>query len=297
MKTDLEHIMTFTKVAELNSFTKAADALNLSRSVISKHISALEYSLKVQLFKRSTRKLTITEAGKIFYQQTRSLEGQIENARLSVHAMQSQPQGRLKVISPANLISSIKKEVVPDYLKTYPEVILNIESVRPARDYVDKEFDIIILWKLNIDRFPDYNLIAVKFLDVGVGLYASPEYLKEYGIPKTPNDLHQHNCFSSIGKKWPFTKKDGNVDYLYVKGNLITNNEEMIQSAVVNGMGIAYSYPFLFEDELQSGQVVPVLQEYTKMQIEVYAFYHPMQFELPKITRFIDKLKQHFRDR
>lgn len=293
----IEYIMTYIKVVELGSFTSAAHDMNLSKSVVSKHVSALEEVLNVRLLKRTTRKLTVTDVGQVFYDQVKNIPYQVEHAQMAIQPFNDQPHGLLRVISPDNFISSLKEEVVPGYLLKYQNVDLNLRGVRPVSDFVNDEYDIIILWKLQHLNFPDYNMVAVKLFSMPIGIYATPEYLAEHGTPKTPDDLAQHNCFSSAGKRWPFREKDGTVYYKNIDGQLRSQNDEIIQAACMRGVGIAYSYPFLFEKELKSGRVIQVLQEYTQVFIEMYAFYHPTPYLPPKISTFIDAMKDYYRAR
>ena len=297
MKPDIEYIMTFIKVVELGSFTSAACDMNLSKSVVSKHVSSLEEALNVRLLKRTTRKLNVTDVGQIFYEQVKNIPYEIEHAQQAIQPYNDEPHGLLKVISPANFISSLKEEVVPNYLTKYQKVNLNLRGVRPVAAYVNDEFDIIIVWKLQHLNFPDYNMVGAKLFSMPIGIYATPEYLAEFGTPKTPDDLMDHNCFSSAGKRWPFRESTGTVYYKNIDGRLRSQNDEIIQAACVRGVGIAYSYPFLFEKELRSGAVVQLLEDYTQVFIEMYAFYHPTPYLPPKISTFIDEMKDYYRSR
>lgn len=294
---DIEHIMTFIKVVELGSFTSAAYDLGISKSVVSKHVSSLEEALHSRLLKRTTRKLSITDVGKVFYEQVKNIPYEIQHAQQAIQPFNDEPHGLLKVIAPANFITSLKDEVVPDYLLKYPKVNLSLRGVRPVINYVNEEFDVIILWKLAHVNFPDYNMVAVKLFSMPVGVYATPEYLEEHGTPQHPDDLLNHNCFSSTGRRWPFRQEDGSVYYINIDGRLRSKSDEIIHAACSNSVGIAYSYPFLFQDELQNGTVVQILKDYTHIYIEMYAFYHPTSFLPPKISAFNEALKSHYHAR
>ncbi len=162
MRLDIQYIMTYIRVVELGSFTSAAYDMNLSKSVVSKHVSALEDVLQVRLLKRTTRKLSVTDVGKVFYEQVKNIPYEVEHAQMAIQPFNDEPHGLLRVISPANFIASLKEEVVPSYLLNYEKVSLNLRGVRPVDDYVNDEYDIIILWKLEHLNFPDYNMVAVK---------------------------------------------------------------------------------------------------------------------------------------
>jgi DNA-binding transcriptional LysR family regulator len=296
-KPDIEYIMTYIKVVELGSFTSAAYDMNLSKSVVSKHVSSLEEALNVRLLKRTTRKLSVTDVGKVFYEQVKNIPYEVENAQMAIQPYNDEPHGLLRVISPANFIASLKEEVVPNYLLKHEKVNLNLRGVRPVDEYVNDEYDVIILWKLQHLNFPDYNMVGVKLFSMPIGIYAAPEYLEKHGTPQTPDDMVNFNCFSSAGRRWPFRERDGNVYYKNIDGRLRSKNDDIIHAACVAGVGIAYSYPFLFEKELRAGKVVQILQDYTQVFVEMYGFYHPTPYLPPKISAFIDELKLYYRSR
>lgn len=293
-KPSIEHIFTFIKVVESGSFTAAADALSLSKSVVSKHVSLLEECLQAQLLKRTTRRLHVTDMGQTFYEQVKNIPYEVAHAQQSIQPFQDEPRGVLRVISPLNFVSSLKLEVVPNFLTQHPHVEMDFRAVRPVFDYVNDEYDVIILWKLQHEDFPDYNLQSMKLFSMPLAVYATPGYLEANGTPQTPSDLKSHNCFSSIGRHWPFREAGGEVYSIETQGRLHTNNDEIIQSACVSGAGISFSYPFLFYKALQAGQVVPVLEDYTNVFIELYAFYHPTSYLPPKIAVFIERMKTYY---
>lgn len=294
MRHNIEHILSYIKVVELGSFTKAAQELRLSKSVISKHISALEENLKTQLIKRSTRQLMVTEIGQAFYQQVKTIPEQLNNATNFLHAYHEQPHGLLKVISPINFSASLKLEVVPQFMKQFPEVKLQLRFERPVEDYVNDDFDIIVMWKFDHVNFADYNLVAKPLFKMPVGIYATPAYLQQFGTPQTPEDLQQHHCLSSISNKWPFRDADGNMSLQHISGNLETNSDEMIHGVVMNDLALAYSYPFMYLQALSQGTVVPVLQDYTHMTLDICAFYHPSPYQPMKIRAFLQAMQTYY---
>ena len=294
INTDLQYVATFIKVVEYGSFSHAAEQMGVSKSVVSKHVSALEDVLKTQLLKRTTRKLILTDSGQAYYQQVKSIPEQLSSAQQVLHSYSEKPQGLLKVILPENFSTALKGGVVPQFILKHPEVTLQLRFVRPVVNYVSDDFDIIILWKLSHIDFPDYNLIPVKLKTVSTYLFATPEYLKIHGTPITPYDLVQHNCFASVQQPWPFKEKNGELFDINVKSNLITKSDDIIHGATVAGAGIAYAYPGLFEEEIKQGTIKHVLEEYTNITIDFYAFYHPSPFQPLKIKAFLNTLKENY---
>ena len=296
-KLNIEHVYTFIKVVEQGSFTAAADILELSKSVVSKHVSALEDSLQAQLLMRTTRMLKITELGRAFYDQVKNIPYEIAHAQQAIQPQQDEPRGQLNVIAPVNFLASLRIHVIPSFLETYRDVTLNIRGVRPVVDSIDESFDIIILWKLQHVDFPNYNLQSTKLFSMPIEIYATPEYLEEHGAPQTPADLKHHNCFSSLGHLWPFRQPDGDVFSVDVSGNLLTNSDEVVVSSCLNHVGVAYSYPFIFDKAIRRNRVVSLLSNYTNVHIELYAFYHPTAYLPPKIAAFIDVMKVYYQQR
>ncbi len=294
MKPDMSHILTFLHVVEQGSFTKAAELLKISKSVVSKHVCALEDALSCQLLNRSTRKLEITELGQHFYQSLKNIPTQLAEAQDIIHDYQSEPKGLLKVIAPANFESSLKADVVPNFLKQYPKVKLQLEFEQKPEEFINSNFDVLIMWKLNYDIFPNYNLISKKLFSMPVGVYASPKYLKKHGTPKVPEDLREHNCFAQIEFKWPFKMKNKAVKYVEVSGNLQTKSVEIIHAATLQGLGIAYSYPFVFQQALKDKTAVKILDEYTQFHADIHAFYQQSVYRQLKVSAFIQCVQEYY---
>lgn len=294
MKPQFEHIMTFIQVVEQESFNGAAKVLGVSKSVISKHITALEYSLKTQLLERSSRKCTPTAMGLSYYHQIKQIPALLDHAHNVLQTLNTEPHGLLKVIAPSHFNHSFKNIIIPDFLTTYPEITLQLRLELAVEECINEDFDIIILWKLHTESFPNYPLIGKKLFTMPTGLYATPDYLARHGTPTNPQDLLQHNCFSSEGDRFPFINPKGEIAYQKVSGNLHTTNDDIIYGATMHNVGITYSYPFLFHKELQSGQVVRLFNDYPTLFIDVYAFYHPGPYCPVKIKVFIEKLTMYY---
>lgn len=294
MKPDIEHIVTYIKVVEHKSFTGAAEALNVSKSVISKHVTALEEALNTRLLHRSTRKLTITDAGQAFYEQVRGIPDLVCAGESAIQPFNEVAKGHLKIIVPETFASSLRLEVIPKFLSDYSDVHINITAVPSAEDYIEGDFDILVMGHLAGTPMPDVNLVGVELCKVPLGVYATPEYLKNHGTPKTPADLEQHNCISSLNMDWPFKNEEGYLYRIPVKGNLTTNNDAIAQSAVMQHLGVTYSFPYLYMHELANKKVKAILKDYTDLYVEVFALYHPNPYLPMKTRAFIDVMKAHY---
>lgn len=291
---DLNHILSFIEVIKQGSFAKAAEALGVSKSVVSKHVTALEEHLKTQLLKRTTRKLTLTDLGTQYYKAIKSIDSQIQSAEASLQAAEVEPTGKLKILSPANFSESLRQEIIPSYLSQYPQVELDIQFVRPVEAYLQQDFDIALMWKLNTSTFPDYNLIAKHLINIPIGLFATPTYLNQHGIPTTPTDLQQHNGLASIGTQWQLAKANGDTTKINIPTNLHTNNDNVIYSTTMKHLGIAYSYTYLFQAALAEGKVQQVMPDFTHLHIELYAFYPPASFTPQKTKTFLSMLSAYY---
>jgi DNA-binding transcriptional LysR family regulator len=294
MKPDFTHILTYLAVVEHGSFTKAATILKISKSVVSKHISALEEALSAQLMHRSTRKILLTEVGQHYYDHLKSIPDQLEQASHVIHNYQAEPMGILKVIAPANFEYALRGEVLHDFLTRYPQVKLHVEFEKHPEDFIDSDFDIIILWKFNLEELPAYNLVTKKLFTMPIGMYASPEYLKKHGTPKKPADLTKHNCFSVIDTKWPFKMKDDRIEYVHVSGNLLTESVQVIHAAAMQGLGIAYSYPFVFQQALKDKTAVKLLESYTQLFVDINAYYRQSAYRQKKVGAFIECVQGYY---
>lgn len=296
MKTNPEHVLSFIAVVEYGSFTRAARELHVSKSMVSKHIQALEDRLDVELVKRSTRQLVITDIGQAYYQQVKNIPEQLQAGLETIQPFLSEPKGILRVLSPANFAASLRDTVIPQFMTQYPNITLQISFFRPAEQHAitQEAFDVIILWKLNTNQFPNYNLIPNKLFSMRIGLYATADYLENKGTPQQPSDLLNHNCFSSIGNNWPFIVPNKGLEYTRVSGTLETSDDSVIQSVTRAGLGINYGYPFMYQDDMKNGLIKKVMTSYTDMQLDIAAFYQPSPRVPLKVRAFMDAIKTHY---
>ncbi len=293
----LEHALSFIRVIEAGSFTQAAEEAGVSKGVLSQHVNTLEQQLGVQLLTRTTRRLHLTDLGTKYYELIRDIPRQFAGAQELLLSQRAEPYGTLRLVVPQNFTASLKESVLPNYLKQYSKVKVALTCVPASDSDLMSDYDIRIAWKLANERFPDYNLVAKKILTMNVGMYASANYIRKHGTPKTIEELKHHNCFSSAGNVWPYKSKGSHVKMVEVQGQLQTSDESVVHSAVLNDIGIAYSYPFVFEKELRDGTIKAILPELTQLSLEIYAFYKPTEF-LPKKTQaFIDILLAYYKER
>lgn len=291
--TPLNDILLFVSVVEAEGFSRAAKKLSLDVSSLSKRIIRLEKNLKTQLLQRTTRQMTLTESGEVLYQYARQIKQQLQDLQSNITKLNHTPSGKLKISTPHSLGSTHLIGAVRDFLALYPEIhcelILGNQTKNPIHDNVD------VL--ISIKPLEDVNLIAKKIADRTTGIYASPSYLKKYGIPKAPQDLLKHNCLMHLDRSeknfWTFDV-DGVSEHIPVKGNFCANSNAALLSAATAGLGLAKLPSFMADGQIQSKKLVSVLSPFRPEPTPVYAIYAKHRVLPQKIKLFVDFLTQHF---
>jgi DNA-binding transcriptional LysR family regulator len=290
----LAAMQAFVRVAELRSFSEAARRLNSSKSVVSRQVSALEAELGARLFHRTTRSLTLTEAGRGYHERCARILADIDEANLSVSQLQAAPRGRLRVNAPMSFGFLHLAPAIPDFLARYPEVEVDMIMNDRFVDLVDEGFDVAV----RIGRLADSSLVARKLAPVRRLVCASPSYLKARGIPASPDDLKDHDCLCygnmALSDEWRFTALDGKPWLVEVRGRLRTNNGDALRAAALKGLGLANLPTFIVGGDLQSGTLVPVLGDYTPQDSALHAVYPHSRHLSPKVRAFVDFLADRF---
>jgi DNA-binding transcriptional LysR family regulator len=286
----LAALESFARVAETGSFSAAARALNLSKSLISRQVSALEAELGARLIARTTRSLTLTEAGRSYYDQVARILTQMEEADLSVSQLQATPRGKLRVSAPVSFSMLRLAPALPEFLALYPEIEIDIVLNDRHVDLLADGFDLAI----RIGKLADSSLIARKLCEVKRYVCASPDYLARRGTPKVPADLKRHDClcYSNADSltEWRFTDQDGRPLTVEVKGRVRANNGDLLRAAALGGLGLLELPDFLVARDIEKGDLVPVLEAYVRQEGALYAVYPHARYLPPKIRVFVDFL-------
>lgn len=290
----LTDIAIFVKVVELSSFTAAAEALEMSQPVVSKAVTRLEEKLGARLLNRTTRRLSLTEAGSELYRRSvRALE-EIENAELEVARFQTEPRGTLRVSAPMSFSILQLGAKLQSFLERYPGVSVELNLDDRQVDLVEEGFDVAI----RIANLRDSNLVARKIVPCRQVICASPAYLQKHGTPERPEDLLEHNCilysFLTNAREWRLTDEQGETHVVPLKGSLQTNNGLVNRAAALSGTGIVMLPTFYLGDQLRSGELKPVLCKFRPADIAVYAVYPERRNLSPKVRAFVDFLAQTF---
>jgi DNA-binding transcriptional LysR family regulator len=293
----LDDVVAFVEVVARGGFGAAAQRLGLSTSVVSKRVSALEERLAVQLLVRTTRKLALTDAGKHFYEEVRHLPRLVAEAEARLQQAVEEPRGRLRVLMPTYFASAgVQHGVIPAFLEAHRDVRLEVEIVSDPIAHLAEDFDVFVASKLPHERFPDTSMLVRHLFRFHGELYASPKYLEARGTPTHPRELVDHDCLSYPSRDWSFADPESGEPFVVsTKGSLTTNSNAVLWAATMRGLGIAHSFPYFFDTELERGQVVRVLEDWTRgSYVDVYVLQPPTRFVPPATRAFIDALTAHF---
>jgi DNA-binding transcriptional LysR family regulator len=292
----LPYLETFSAVVENGSFTAAADALGISKPVVSKQVSQLERHLGVQLLQRTTRRLHLTHAGEIFASYSHRIMSEVREAEQSVLPLQSEPQGRLRLSVPESLAMSLLPEVLLNFQQQYPGVELDIKVSGRLVDLVEEGVDVA----LRVGELKDSSLIARLLMPCGFHACASPGYLEKHGTPEHPGELESHNCMiysqAPHPDSWLFRDKQGKSISIKVKGNLRSDTGYILMNAVLNGNGIFIGPTFMIASALEEGRLETVLDDYTPMTTGLYAVYPYSKLVSTKVRAFVDFIAESWSD-
>src|SRR6202020_166313 len=268
----LVNLTTFVRVVENGGFTAAARHLNLSTTMVSNHVQELEDRLRARLLNRTTRKVSLTEIGRQYYQRSLHILAELDEADRAAGALNATPRGRLRVHCHPTLVRFIAP-VVTAYLRDNPDVSVDLRRGDQMIDLLEEEFDLAI--RLNVP--PDSSLMVRRLADWRHMLCCSPSYLETHPEPVSPADLSAHNCirfaFYPFGDESCFTNPDGGPLAGRVPGNLVTSDAELLRLSLIAGLGVALVAPFNIHDELRAGSVVPLLRNYPTAEFSMAAVY------------------------
>ncbi|AGA71655.1 LysR family transcriptional regulator [Pseudomonas plecoglossicida] len=284
----LNGILAFVKTAESLSFVSAARAMGISASAVGKNVARLESSLKVRLFQRSTRKVSLTAEGQLFYERCRRILDDLQDAEAMLsHAIQA-PRGRLRVSLPT-IGYRFLLPLMPAFRKAYPEIELEMDFNDHLVDLIDDGFDVVI----RSGGLADSKLMSRKLGPFRFVLCAAPTYLARKGRPQTLADLERHDClryrFVTTGKIMDWSLgADPEITQLRLPTVLTLNNMEAMLMAAVDGHGIAYMPDFLVRESVRTGALESLLDAHTSDQGQFWALWQSSRHLSPKIRVFVD---------
>jgi DNA-binding transcriptional LysR family regulator len=290
-----ENAKVFTAVVEAGGFTAAAERLGLSRAAASKHVQHLEERLGARLLERTTRRVSVTEAGRAFYRQCRRILSELEDAERAAGELHNEPRGELRVIAPTNFGLAEIGTAITDLLIAYPRLHINLTFNDRVTDPIEGGYDVAI--SVGRPRGTSSSLIVRKLNRSRRILCASPDYLSRRGVPKQPEDLGGHDCLSysylEEPDAWHLIGRNGER-VVKVSGPIVTSHRQVLRTAAVRGLGIAYGPIIFFHDDMVAGRVVRVLPQFELPEATIYAVYPAGRQLSAKVKVFNDFMARYF---
>ncbi|WP_295891753.1 LysR family transcriptional regulator [uncultured Vibrio sp.] len=283
-----EGVSEFVSVAETSSFTGAAKKRNTSVAQISRRVSSLEDRLAVKLLHRTTRKVTLTEAGLLYFQQCKHLVEGLELAEIAVTQMQSSPKGLLKITAPVTYGETNLAPLLHQFLEQYPQVDLELQLTNQRIDLLEQGVDVAI----RLGRLEDSSLVAKRLSQRQLYICASPTYLEQSGEPHTLSELSNHSCLVGSLEYWRF-KEQGKERSLRVSGRIKCNSGLSLLDAAKRHFGLVQLPDYYVNEALESGELVEVLSDYRDDKEGIWALYPQNRNLSPKVRLLIDFLSEH----
>ena len=285
----------FIKVADLGSFTRAAEALDQSRTAVSRDIAELESYLGVRLLNRTTRQLSLTEAGERFLVRARGVVADFEEACREAASLAIRPHGRLRLNAPMSFGVLHVAPLLPAFMTRYPGIAMDVVFEDRQADLVEEGYDLAI----RIGLLRDSSLVATRLAACRMVVCAAPANLARHGRPEHPQDLTGHECLGyrywSGGDRWHF-EGHGESFSVPVQSRLSTNNGVALRAAAEGGLGIILEPSFIVADALRRGTLEPVLPGFRPREPSIHAVYPGNRHVPAKVRVFIDYLRGAFGD-
>lgn len=289
-----ENMETFIRVVETGGISAAADRLNVAKSAVSRRLKELEAHLGVELFHRTTRRLSLTETGRAFYHQCVRILDDVLEAELATSQAHGELQGSLKIALPLSFGIMHMSSAITEFLKQHPRIEFDLDFNDREVDLVQEGFDLAI----RIANLPDSSLIARKVASMQSVMCASPDYLERMGSPQSPADLSKHHClvYSLLRdfEHWPLLDAKGEMIKTRIKPYLKASTGEFLRDAAVDGLGVVLLPSFIVYRDIERGALIPILCEYRRPIIEAYAVYPQTRHLSQRVRAFVDFLVKRF---
>lgn len=285
----LRGMETFVAVVECGSFTGAAARLEMSAVMVGKYIALLEGQLGTRLLERNTRRQSLTDAGRVYFDEARRVLEQVANAERSVERLRLAPAGTLRVSAPVSFGASIIAPLTASFLQAWPEVRVELDLTNRMVDLVDEGIDLAI----RIGDIQRTDLVAKYLAPYRMAICAAPDYLVRHGTPPTPADLAGHQCLShtvwTARNEW---RLPGAAEEVRWKRDAVLrcNDGYALRMAAVAGAGLLLQPEVLLAEDLANGRLVRILQNYTPEPRPIHLLWRQDLRPLPKLTRFVEHL-------
>jgi len=292
----LKCMAIFVRVVEAGSFAGVANSFGMTAPMIGRHVRALEDLLGIQLLNRTTRRHSLTEAGRIYYEKSKAILADLEAADESVSLMRSVPRGTLRIGAPVIFGSSCLAPALPGYFAANPEVRVEMTLNNRVLDVLEEGYDVVI----RTGTLPDSGLMARSLAPYKLVACASPAYLARRGAPSHPEELASHSCLGfhpgATFDTWSFESQRSNDDVIpvQVSGPMSANSGQALREAAIGGIGIILQAEELLLPDLAAGRLVKVLERYPPRALPLSILYSPMRTITPKLRSFLDFLTARF---
>jgi len=284
----MKAMQAFVAVVDKGNFVSAAEMLDTSTAAISRQISGLESHLGARLLHRTTRRLSLTDAGQEFYSRSQAILNDVAEAEAVVGEQVLQPKGILRISAPLSYGIHRLGPLLSGFRKRYPELQLDIDLSDRVVDLANEGIDVA----LRISRTLTSQLIARKLHDIPMIVCASPAYLKQHGTPKTPEDLSDHEILNysylATGDNWSFTHKNGDEMTIRVHPQVHATNGDILKLLALTNGGVICQPNFILEKELENGSLIHLLKDWSMDPFSLYALYLSRKHLSAKVRAFID---------
>ena len=289
----LTSLVVFGRVVECGGFSAAARRLNMSVTMVGNHVQSLEDKIGVRLLNRTTRKVSLTETGKYYYERSVQILSDLEEADRTAGALNTTPRGTLKVYTSTAIVRFLSP-VVDEFLETYPTISLDINIGERMVDMIEDGYDLAI----RTTPPPDSSLVVRKLTPWRHVVCCSPEYLEKHPMPEEPADLDVHNClryaYYPYGDEWRFANTEGIEQSVKIAGNVVSNSAETLRYLTVTGRGIFLAPSFVVFEDIAEGRMVRIMPKFDPVEFTINAIY-PNRSHLPtKVRLFLDLLADRF---
>lgn len=285
----IDGMRAFSQVVATGSFTKAGDKLGISKKLVSKYIGQLEDRLGVRLLNRTTRSLSLTEAGTLYHDRCTRLLDDLDELERSLQSNIASPKGRLYISAPVTFGEMYIVGLISEFQSLYPEVTIDLQLSDRVINLVDEGFDVAV----RIGQLENSSLMAKKLAPAEIVICASSEYLEKNGHPSHPSELAEHNIIADTNfrhsKNWPF-KIDGEITHIPVSPSISVNSARSARDLAMQGNGITLCPKFVVQEELASGRLVELFRDNQTPESSIFAVYHNSRNLVPKVRVFVDFL-------
>lgn len=293
----LEEMQTFVRIVEAGSITRAAEQLNTVKSAISKRLTDLEKRLGISLLKRTTRKQTLTDAGRDYYQHCVRILDDIYEVETALSDQQSALAGRIRLAAPITFGLMHLSPALRAFNRDNPDIIFDIEFNDRQQDLVTEGIELAI----RVSNLADSSLIARKLSTTRLLICGSPDYFARNGTPQKAEDLlygHVKLQYSNVSTSWQLKGHHGETLSVNLPAVMTANNGQFLHEAAIEGKGLILSPDFICADAIRSGQLVPVLEDcLLQNEIGVYAVYPQTRYLSRRVRMLIDFLRDYFAER